>query len=582
MGTYRRGEFLGLSGVLAVGASLGGWWDDGGRRSGRTEESGRPLDAVDPDLVLLNGRVCTVDDGLPRAEAFAVKDGYFVAVGSSEDVGNLQGSGTEVIDAGGMTVTPGFIDTHCHPSGISELFDVWLADSGVTTIGELKQRLAAKAGETAPDYWVIGSGYDDTKVVDETTGRYRRINRWDLDEAVPDHAARVSHRGGHIAWYNSKALEMAGVTREVEDPPGGRFERDENGELTGLVEERAQRVFDGVGQREERTRADLQAGIAYISKLMAASGLTSVHQTGGAADSLVALQDAYVADEMRFRMYWFPRGATFEALRGAGIKTGFGDEWLRIGAVKFAADGSASGRTMAMSTPYVGRPDDHGILTMTQEEIHEAVEEAHRAGWQIGIHANGDVAIDMVLNAYERVQREWPREDPRHRLEHCSLVNPDLLRRIKAGDYLPTPFWTYTHYHGEKWAEYGQEKMEWMFAHRSFLDYDIPVPGASDYVPGPFEPLMAIQSMVTRRDMNGRVWGPNQRVTVDEALRIGTIHGAHASFEEDVKGSITMGKYADFVVLAEDPHEVEPDRIKEIEVVRTVVGGNTVHPDPAA
>ena len=205
------------------------------------------------------------------------------------------------------------------------------------------------------------------------------------------------------------------------------------------------------------------------------------------------------------------------------------------------------------------------------------MEEAHRAGYQIGIHANGDVTIDMVLKAYERVQELWPRTDPRHRIEHCSLVNPELLRRIKAAGAIPTPFYTYVHYHGNKWVEYGQEKMRWMFAHRSFLDSGIPVAGASDYMPGPYEPLMALQSMVTRKDFEGRVWGENQRVSLDEALRICTLNGAHASFEEDLKGSITAGKLADFVVLATDPHSVDPDQIKQIAVARTVVGGRTMY-----
>ncbi len=231
---------------------------------------------------------------------------------------------------------------------------------------------------------------------------------------------------------------------------------------------------------------------------------------------------------------------------------------------------------MYMSTPYVGRPNDYGILTMQPDAILEAVEGAHRHDFQIGIHANGDKTIEYVLDAYEHVLEKWPRPDARHRLEHCSLVNPGLLQRIKDTGSIPTPFWTYTHYHGNKWEEYGPEKMQWMFAHKSFLEYGIPVAGASDYVPGPFEPLMAIQSMVTRKDMQGRVWGPNQKVTVDEALRIGTINGAYASFEENIKGSITTGKLADFAVFAEDPHDVDPDRIKEIQVVRTVVGGKTM------
>ncbi len=230
-----------------------------------------------------------------------------------------------------------------------------------------------------------------------------------------------------------------------------------------------------------------------------------------------------------------------------------------------------------MSTPFVGT-NDHGILTMSQEQINDAVEDAHRHNFQVGIHANGDVTIDMVLKAYERVLEKWPHPDRRHRIEHCSLVNPDLLKRIKACGAIPTPFWTYVYYHGEKWAEYGDEKMRSMFAHRSFLDYGIRVPGASDYTPGPFEPLMAIQSMVTRKDFKGRVWGGNQKVTVDEALRIATINGAYASSEEKLKGSITAGKLADFVMLEQDPHNVDPDRIKDIKVVRTVVGGRIVYP----
>ncbi len=383
----------------------------------------------------------------------------------------------------------------------------------------------------------------------------------------------VGHRGGHTGVYNSRAFETAGVTVETPDPFGGHFFR-ENGELTGKVAERARAVFDvpSTSTREERAR-----GVAVICREMNAAGLTSVHQTGTSAAAFTAYQDAYAAGDLSFRMYAMARGGTFPALKQAGIRTGFGDAMLKVGAVKYAADGSASERTMAMSTPYAGRPDDFGILTMTQEEVHEVVEEAHRAGWQVAIHANGDVTIEMVLNAYERVQSSWPRPDARHRIEHCSLVNPELLRRIAAGGYVPAPFYTYAHYHGEKWVEYGEDKMEWMFAHRSFLDHGIMVAPASDHSPGPYEPLMAIQSMVTRKDYSGRVWGPSQRISIDEALKICTVHGAYASYEEREKGSITAGKLADFVVLAEDPHDVDPDRIKEIGVVRTVVGGHTVH-----
>ena len=507
---------------------------------------------------------------MPRAEAFAVKDDRFIAVGTSSDILNLASSGSEIIDAEGMTVTPGFIDAHSHPSsgGVNELVQV---NADLRSVVEIKQAIAERARNTPRGQWVRAFKYDDTKL-DEG----RPVNRFDLDEAAPENPVVVGHRGGHTGVYNSMALTMAGVTSETPDPADGRFYRDENGVLTGLVAEKARDVFRDLipsdSNREER-----RDGVKLISQMMTAAGLTSVHQTGGGRNDMIAYQDARADDGLHFRMYLFPRGQLFFDLVNSGIRTGFGDEVFRIGAVKFGADGSASERTMAMSTPFEGSPGDHGILTMNQEEIHEAVENAHRNDFQIGIHANGDIAIDMVLNAYERVQSLWPRPDPRHRIEHCSLVNPDLLRRIKATGSIPTPFYTYVHYHGNKWVYYGEEKMKWMFAHKSFLDYGIPVAPASDYTPGPYEPLMGIQSMVTRKDWMGRVWGPNQRISVDEALKVCTMNGAYASFEENIKGSITTGKLADFVILAEDPHDVDPDQIKNIEIVRTVVGGTTMY-----
>jgi predicted amidohydrolase YtcJ len=576
---WTRAEFLAKSAAAAAALGLGRVpdWENIGRAMGAARAPGTPAAgaAPHPDLVLLNGRVYTMDESLPRAEAFAVKNGRFIAVGSTADVRNLVAPGTEVVDAGGMTVTPGFVDAHSHPAwgGIEEVVNV---NTDLRTVGEIQRVMRERAAKTPAGRWVVGFKYDDTKLRDG-----RPLTRRDLDEAVPDHPAVVGHRGGHTAVYNSRAFALAGVTAQTPSPPGGRFHV-EGGELTGLVAEQATDVLDRL-RPSGSTREQRRSGVKLISELMTAAGLTSVHDAGVPGDNAVAYQDAYEAGELRFRVYMLPygRGEIFQGLKQAGLRTGFGDEWLRVGAVKFAADGSASERTMAMSTPYVGRPDDRGILTMTQDEVHAAVEDAHRHGFQVGIHANGDVAIDMVLQAYERVQARWPRPDVRHRIEHCTLVSPELLRRIKAVGAIPTPFWTYAHYHGEKWAQYGDDKLRWMFAHRSFLDHGIPVAGASDYIPGPFEPLMAIQSMVTRKDMRGHVWGPNQRVTVSEALRIATVNGARASHEEELKGSIVAGKLADFVILAADPHDAEPDRIKEIGVIRTVVGGRTMHPKGA-
>jgi predicted amidohydrolase YtcJ len=527
------------------------------------------LGAAAPDYVVINARVFTIDNDQPFAEAFAVKNGRFVAVGSTSDVQNLATVGTEIIDAEGMTITPGFIDAHSHPSGagVNELVQV---NADLRSIAEIKSALQERASTTPAGQWIQAFKYDDTKLAEG-----RPLNRFDIDEVVPNNPVVVGHRGGHTGVYNSVALALAGITAETPDPDGGRFYRDDDGVLTGLAAEEARYVFRDLIPSDS-SREQRREGVKLISQLMSKAGLTSVHQTGGGRNDMIAYQDAREAGGMHFRMYLFPRGRLFEDLVNAGIRTGMGDDVFRIGAVKFMADGSASERTMRMSTPFEGT-NDYGILTMSQEELHEAVENAHRNDFQIGIHANGDVTIEMVLNAYERAQTLWPRPDTRHRIEHCSLVNPTLLQRIKDLGVIPAPFYTYVHYHGNKWVDYGEEKMQWMFAHKSFLDYDIPVAPASDYTPGPYEPLMALQSMVTRKDFDGRIWGPNQRITLDQALRICTMNGAYASFEENSKGSITAGKLADFVILADDPHEVDPDQIKNIEIVRTVVGGTTMY-----
>jgi predicted amidohydrolase YtcJ len=213
---------------------------------------------------------------------------------------------------------------------------------------------------------------------------------------------------------------------------------------------------------------------------------------------------------------------------------------------------------------------------MEEGELYEYARKAHEAGWQIGIHANGDVAIDITLGIYERLRQELPRQDPRFRLEHCTVINDSLISRIRALGAIPNPFSTYVYYHGEKMVHYGAERLNRMFAVRSFLDAGIKVTQTSDYPPGPFEPMMALQSSVTRTDMNGTVWGPRQRVTVEEAIRVGTLHGAYASFEEHDKGSIAPGKLADLVVLGQDPTKVDPSSLIDVPVERTMVGGRWV------
>lgn len=562
MSKVTRRRFVGSSLATSLVAPLG---------LSAVTQAARAESAIgDADIVVTGGRVLTMDWYVPVAEAIAVRGSHIVAVGSNADILNLAGSGTTRIDARGMTVTPGFIDAHSHPLFAEEAVGV---NVNLPRIEDVKQALKGQAAKTPPGHWVRGVMYDDTIFEDE-----RALTRKDIDEVVRDHPVYVGHRGGHTGVVNSRAFEVAGITIDTPDPVGGKFYR-ENGEFTGKVAEHAREPFFNAGTWPEMTRALRQEAVKIASRNMTASGLTSTTDAYGSYDDLVAYQDARAAGEMVFRLSFMPGGNSevYKGLKIAGIRSGFGDDWLRIGAVKYAADGSASERTMSMSTPYAGKPDDYGILTMTQEQIDDAVDDAVAHGFRVGIHANGDVAIEMVLNAYERVLKMSSGANPRHRIEHCSLINGELLARIKAAGVVPAPFYTYAYYHGNKWVDYGPEKMQHMFAHRSFLDAGIPVAPASDYTPGPYEPLMAIQSMVTRKDQQGRVWGPNQRVSITEAMRICTVHGAYASFEEDTKGTLAPGKLADFVILEKDPHDVDPDSIVDIKVVRTVVGGKTVY-----
>ena len=262
----------------------------------------------------------------------------------------------------------------------------------------------------------------------------------------------------------------------------------------------------------------------------------------------------------------------------SGIATGFGDEWIKLGATsEHTVDGSFSERTMALSTPYPGMGGYQGNVTETQDDLNAWVERVHRAGIQVNCHANGDVAIDMYLTAFERAQKAAPRSDARPKITHCTLINDDLVRRIKALGAVPAPFTSYAYYNTDKFPFYGEDLMKRSMAYRTFLDNGIKACAGSDFSPGPFAPLMGIQGMVTRKGWDNTTWGVNQRISVDEAIAVNTINGAYASGEEAIKGSITVGKLADFVMLAEDPHTVNPDKIKDVTIARTVVGGATMY-----
>jgi predicted amidohydrolase YtcJ len=529
-----------------------------------------PLAAVRPELVLHHGNVITVDASRPRAEAVAIAGGRFIAVGSNPQVRALAGPGTRQVHLGGQTVVPGFIDAHSHPAsaGRRHLRQV---DCDLRSIAAIQGALRERAARTPKGEWVLGFKYDDTKTAE---GRF--LSREDLDAVSGEHPIHVSHRGGHTAYVNSKALEVAGVSERTQDPAGGRFERDPaTGRLNGRILENADDVFDRVIP-DAYTRDEQRKAVKLISAMLAKAGITSVHDAYGSPADLRAYQDAREAGELLTRVYCLIGYSALDRMLAAGVRTGLGNEWVRVGAVKMTCDGSISERTARLSQSYAGRPDDFGMLVMEEDQMYAVARKAHEAGWQVGIHANGDVAIDTVLRVYERLLRELPRHDPRFRIEHCTVINDDLVRRIRAVGAIPTPFSTYVYFHGEKMRHYGAERLNSMFALRSFLDAGVRPTQASDYPPGPFEPMMALQSEVTRTDQRGTVWGPRQRVTVEEAIRIGTLHGAYASFEEQLKGSIEVGKLADLVILGRDPQRVDPFSLVTIPVERTMVAGRWV------
>jgi predicted amidohydrolase YtcJ len=546
-----RREFLRTAGAFALGASL-------------------PLDRVEPELILYNGNIITINDRQPRAEAVAVSNGRFLAVGTNEKVQALATGKTKKVNLEGQTVVPGFIDAHTHPAeaGLMHLRQV---DCDLRSIAEIQRAIRERASKTPADQWVLGFKYDDTKTSDG-----RPLTLKDLDAAVPQHPVYISHRGGHTAYVNALAYSQAGISESTPDPPGGRFDREpKTGKLNGRISERATEVFDKAIPTTY-SRDDYREAVKLISKMMSRTGITSAHDAWGVHDYLRGYQDAHEAGELCTRIYCFIHYREIDRMLAAGIRTGFGNEWVRVGGMKMVADGSISERTAWLSQSYIGRPNDFGIQVMTEQELYENGRKAHEADWQIGVHANGDRAIDMVLRVYERLQRERPRRNARFRLEHCTVINDPLVQRIKALGAVPTPFAAYVYYHGEKMREYGVERLDHMFALRSFLVAGIRVAPGSDYPPGPFEPMMALQSSVTRTDINGNVWGPKQCITVEEALRVQTLHGAYASFEEHEKGSIERGKLADLVVLGRDPLHEEPLALVKIPIERTMVGGRWV------
>lgn len=533
--------------------------------------------AADPELIVYNAKVYTMETRMPRAEAFAVTGGRFSAIGETNDIRALAGKRTQLVDAKQMTIVPGFIDCHNHAGGTTLLYEVLVGNPfevEFVTIQSIVDKLRKKASETPPGTWVEGFFFDDTKLKDK-----RPLTIHDLDRVSTEHPVAVRHRGGHTTFYNSKAFELAGITKNTPNPPGGTYDKDANGELNGRVTDRATGAINRVGKRVAYTEAERaqreRDGVAHISKQFVRYGLTTVHHEGG---DLTALHEVRDRGELHHRVSYEATGRVLDSMIASGQTTGVGDDWIKLGATsEHTVDGSFSERTMALSVPYPGQNGYKGNVTETQDDLDAWVARVWRAGIQPNCHTNGDVAIEMYLTALERAAKAAPRADVRPKFTHCTLITDEIVRRMKALDAVPALFTTYAYYNTDKFPFYGEELMKRSMAYRTLLDAGIRAAAGSDFAPGPFAPLMGIQGMVTRTGWDGTTWGANQRISVDEAIRVNTINGAYNSHEETLKGSIKNGKLADFVMLADDPHTAKPDRIKDIQIARTVVGGTTMY-----
>ena len=538
--------------------------------------SAEPSKTAPADLVVLNAGIVTVDEDAPRAEALAVKDGRFVAVGSTDRITSWVGSGTSVIDAQGKTVTPGFIDAHLHPAPLypptSPLGMVDLSPSHTKTMADLVAALGEKARLTPEGQWVRGIRYEDTKL-----GRHP--SRTDLDAVSTVHPILIGHSSGHVSVANSQALAAAKITRDTPDPPGGAFDRDEDGDPTGLCREDAANamVLQAGPPVSAPTRAEEIDGMRRCLEAFLSKGITSIGDASVRPPKMELYQDV-LADGPAIRVSMMIRSRHLEELVERNLKTGCGDDRLKIGAIKLFHGGSLTGRTCWLYEPYANRPDYCGIPPKrSQAELDALIAQIHEAGCQAAVHANGDREIDMVLDAIEKALRKSPRDDHRHRIEHCSVVNRRILERIKRLGVVLTPH-SYIHEHGDKMNDYGHERCAMMHPNRSAIRMGIPVAGNSDYPVSAADPMLRIQSLVTRKSTEGQIYGPKQRITVERAVRVFTMGGAFASFEEGIKGSITPGKLADFVILSQDPTQTPPDEIKDIPVEQTFVAGQQAWP----
>lgn len=527
------------------------------------------------DKAFINGQVITVDAKNSVQEAIAIRENKIMAVGSNEYIQRFINERTEVYDLQGKSLLPGFIDAHSHLSSFAfSKFAVPIGPDDVSSISEIVEKLKERAKNTPPGEWVIGYGFRDNKVKEM---RYPTLE--ELDEASKEHPVCVLRVCGHNSIVNSKAMELVGIDENTPDPVGGEIERDENGKLTGRLKENAHfRVRSMLRINEEQ----YLKGLSELSDYLLSIGITSIHDAGGygpedfrilhKASSLGLIKSRVTA----FVCSLYKPHDFIDKMVQAGVVTGLGNQRFKVGPAKVFVDGSCVGPNIATREPYSHSPNDYGTLFYTQEELDEILIEAHAKGFQITAHAEGDRAIEMMLNTIEAALEKYPRDDHRHRIEHASLTQPDLLERMKKLGIVPSPNPAFYYVIGDRVKTYYGDRI--MHPIKDWIDAGLKPAAGSDMPAGRnYSPLFGIWGAITRLTEMGQVYGEDQRISLEDAIRIYTWNGAYANFEEDIKGSLEEGKLADLVVLDNRLLDVPTEKIKDIQVELTMIDGEIVY-----
>lgn len=534
-----------------------------------------------------NGTILTMDSRASTVSCLAVRGDRIAAVGGPDDVAPLRGPDTRLVDLKGRTMLPGFYDCHSHymRAGMYNALylDAFAAPiGGLKTLAELAGRIRAGAEKTPKGEWLLCAGYDDTGLAEK-----RHFSLAELDALVPEHPLFLRHISGHSALCNSLALAAAGIGPDTPDPAGGLFRRGPDGALTGLVEEPA--AMDRVLEAAPAMTGELwlisarRACEDYLAK-----GVTTAHDGGVTTAMWHNYFKAHAAGIIRNRVQLLPKHGLFDfslAPRDPAPGTWLtGDGKLSLGAVKLFQDGSIQGYTGYLSNPYhklldAGLPGQwRGYAIHTRAALAELVTDYHKKGWQVAVHANGDAAIDDVLEAYELAQRALPDVNRRHIVIHCQTAREDQLDRIRRLGVVPSFFVVHTYYWGDRHHEIflGPGRAGRINPLRSALERRIPFTNHNDSAVTPMDPLLSVWSAVNRRTASGRVLGEEQTIPVLEALRSVTTWGARQFHEERIKGSLEPGKLADMTILAENPLTVAPPRLRGISVAGVLVGNELV------